>query len=74
MLFSMVRIDPNPRRRKEILFVAAAFALVGVLLTAQIYWVCAPNPIWGKLSIPQCPLGVQFVVCQLVCQSCLSSP
>jgi hypothetical protein len=71
MLFSMIRIDPNPRRRTCILFVAAIFALVGVLLAAQVYWLCATNPTWGKHPVAQCPLGAQFVVCQLVCQSIL---
>jgi len=66
MLFSLIRIDPNSRQRKRLLFVAATFALAGVLLIAQVFWVCGPDPAWRKLSIPQCPLGTQVVVCQLI--------
>jgi len=69
VLFSMIRIDPNPRRRTGILFVAAIFALVGVLLTAQVHWICADKTTWRKRPVPRCPLSTQFVVCQLVCQS-----
>jgi len=66
MLFSIIRIDPDPYQRKRLVFMAATFALAGILLAAQIYWVCVPKPTWKNLSIPQCPLDTQVVVCQLV--------
>jgi len=66
MLLSIIRINPNLYQRKRLMFVAATFALAGILLAAQIYWVCAPKRAWKTLSIPQCPLDTQVVVCQLV--------
>jgi len=66
MLFSIIRIDPDPRQRKRLLFVAAIFALTVVLLVGQVFWVCESNAAWKRLSIPQCPLDTQVAVCQLV--------
>jgi len=66
ILFSIIRIDTNPGQRKRLLLVAAIFALAGVLLLAQLFWVCEPNPAWKQLPTPQCPLDKQIVVCQLV--------
>jgi len=66
MLFSIIRIDPNPYQRKRLLFLAAAFFLAGLFLICQIFWVCIPNPVWKTLPITQCPLNIQVAVCQLV--------
>jgi hypothetical protein len=74
MLFSLIRIEPNSLQRKRLLFVAATFALACALLIAQVFWVCGPNPAWRKLPIPQCPLGTQVVVCQLICQWSFNLP
>jgi len=66
ILFSIIRLDTIPGQRNRFLFVAAGFALAGVLLLAQLFWVCVPDATWRKLPIPQCPLDTQIVACQLI--------
>jgi hypothetical protein len=68
ILFSIIRLHTIPGQRNRFLFVAAGFALAGVLLLAQLFWVCVPDATWRKLPIPQCPLDTQIVACQLICQ------
>jgi hypothetical protein len=68
ILFSMIRIDPSETRRRRLMFVAVAFFVVWVTLVAQLFWVCEPNASWKLLKTPQCPLGEQVAVFQLVCE------
>ncbi|KAF8335095.1 hypothetical protein F5887DRAFT_624166 [Amanita rubescens] len=66
LLFSIIRIDPNPIRRKFLIFNAYIFALVCVLLVAQIFWICEPQRKWKSLKPPQCHVGLQVALLQLV--------
>ncbi|KAF8666182.1 hypothetical protein AX14_006531, partial [Amanita brunnescens Koide BX004] len=64
LLFSIIRIDPNPIRRKYLIFSAYFFVLICVLLVAQLFWVCEPQRRWKSLKSPQCHIELQVAMCQ----------
>ncbi|PSR76750.1 hypothetical protein PHLCEN_2v8235 [Hermanssonia centrifuga] len=68
ILYSVIRIDPNPTTRKHLHRVAALFILVLLIMIAQLFWVCEPlkDPMWKLETSPQCPLDNQVAICQLV--------
>ncbi|KAH8835080.1 hypothetical protein DL96DRAFT_1572760 [Flagelloscypha sp. PMI_526] len=66
ILFSIIRIDPSPRRRR-FLYYSAVFVICALLfLMAQLLWVCEPEPGWKDAANPQCHLPRQVAICQLV--------
>ncbi|KAF8639007.1 hypothetical protein AX17_001786 [Amanita inopinata Kibby_2008] len=65
LLFSIIRIDPHPRRRRWLYFVASLFLIICILLIGQLYWVCEPEPGWKTLKIPQCHLNLSVAVFQM---------
>ena len=39
-------------------------------MVGQLYWVCEPiGHKWKDETAPQCPLGLQVVICQVICKS-----
>ncbi|KAI0045762.1 hypothetical protein FA95DRAFT_1495059 [Auriscalpium vulgare] len=66
ILFSIIRIDPDPHTRRRLRWVAAAFIGAIGFFIAQILWVCEPEPTWKDLPSPQCHLTKQVAICQLV--------
>jgi hypothetical protein len=66
ILFSIIRIDPSGNRHKRA--VAVLFVVLWFVLTAQIFWVCEPEPHWKDTRSPQCVLDKQVAICQLVCE------
>ena len=66
LLFSIIRIDPNPLRRKYLIFNAYIFVLICVLLVAQLFWICEHQRKWMSLKPPQCHIGLQVAIFQLV--------
>ncbi|KAI0053213.1 hypothetical protein FA95DRAFT_1552711 [Auriscalpium vulgare] len=66
ILFSIIRIDPDPHTRRRLRWVAAAFIGAIGFFIAQILWVCEPEPKWKDLPSPQCHLTKQVAICQLV--------
>ncbi|KAH9972395.1 hypothetical protein BJV74DRAFT_210877 [Russula compacta] len=67
ILFSIIRIDPDPVMRKRLMWLAAAFvAAIGLFFT-QLFWVCETmHNGWKNKASPQCPLPKQVAICQLV--------
>jgi hypothetical protein len=65
MLFSIIRIDPNLRRRRWLYFIASLYIVVYILLGFQLLWVCQQEGPWKKLATPQCHLTVSVAVAQL---------
>ncbi|KAI0755398.1 hypothetical protein BC629DRAFT_1662758, partial [Irpex lacteus] len=66
ILYSIIRIDPNPRMRIVLHRVAVMFIVVMLVMCAQLFWVCEPLDTWKNTKSPQCPLTKQVAICQLV--------
>ncbi|KAF9465587.1 hypothetical protein BDZ94DRAFT_1253482 [Collybia nuda] len=66
ILFSIIRVDPSDSRKRLLKLVAVLFSIVCIVLIAQLYWVCEPQPKWKDLPSPQCTLNKQIAICQLV--------
>lgn len=67
-----MRIYPYQAQKKYLLAVAILFAITGLVMEAQLFWVCIPNKSWQTLADPQCPLGTEVAVLQLVSE-CIST-
>ena len=52
--------------------VAILFVIIFLVMEAQLFWVCIPKKGWQTLPNPQCSLGTQVGVLQLV-SKCISS-
>ena len=66
ILFSIIKIDPNP---KFLHAIAVAFLVCGSVMIGQLFWVCEPIGYkWKFAAAPQCPVGFQVVICQIVCK------
>ena len=46
--------------------IATLFFITFLVMEAQLFWVCIPKKSWQVLPNPQCPLGTQVAVLQLV--------
>lgn len=69
ILYSVIRLDPSPHRRKILLYIAAGYMTVTVILLCQLFWICEPENMgnhWKDLRNPQCTLNKQVAICQLV--------
>ncbi|EKM51748.1 uncharacterized protein PHACADRAFT_262067 [Phanerochaete carnosa HHB-10118-sp] len=66
ILYSVIRIDPNPRTRMYLHRIGIIFIVVLMVMIAQLFWVCEPMPEWKHELSPQCPLDHQVAICQLV--------
>ncbi|KAF8634647.1 hypothetical protein AX15_000790 [Amanita polypyramis BW_CC] len=66
LLFSIIRIDLNPLRRSYLFFNAYLFGMLCLLLVAQLFWDCEPRRRWKLLNPPQCHIGLQVAIFQLI--------
>ncbi|KDQ54571.1 hypothetical protein JAAARDRAFT_60555 [Jaapia argillacea MUCL 33604] len=66
ILFSIIRLDPNPVMRSRLKWVAGVFIACIFFFFAQLMWVCEPEPKWKNAASPQCELNKQVAICQLV--------
>ena len=67
ILFSIIKIESNP---KFLIIIAGGFLVYGSVMVGQLYWVCEPiGHKWKDETAPQCPLGLQVVICQVICKS-----
>jgi hypothetical protein len=70
ILFSIIRIDPDPVMRRRLGWLAGAFIAAIALFFTQLFWVCETmHNGWKNKPSPQCPLPKQVAICQLVCTS-----
>ena len=69
ILFSIIRIDPDPVMRHRLKWLAAAFlAAVGGLFF-QLFWTCEHIHGWKNKASPQCPLPKGVAIFQLISAS-----
>ncbi|EIW78684.1 hypothetical protein CONPUDRAFT_31182, partial [Coniophora puteana RWD-64-598 SS2] len=66
ILYSVIRIDPDPRTRRILHRIAIIFIVILLIMIAQVLWVCEPMHDWKNAASPQCPLNKQVAICQLV--------
>jgi hypothetical protein len=48
---------------------AAFFVIFWVILTAQVFWVCIPEQTWKQQALPQCVLGNNVGIAQVISPS-----
>jgi len=61
-----MRIEPDPMKKRYLKWISWIFIVTALVLIAQLYWVCEPQPRWKDAVSPQCTLTKQVVICQLV--------
>ncbi|KAG1872289.1 hypothetical protein F4604DRAFT_2013148 [Suillus subluteus] len=66
ILFTVVRLAYWGTQRRILICIAIIFGVVWALLFAQVWWTCELNPSWKKLPRPQCPLGRNVAIAQIV--------
>lgn len=67
ILFSIIRIDPDPRWQRRLKYIAALFIFALLFFLSQVFWVCEPTRhIWEQRASPQCSLGKEVAICQVV--------
>lgn len=66
ILFSIIRIDPDPVMRHRLKWLAAAFVAAICFLLSQLFWTCEGIHGWKNKASPQCPLPKQVAICQLI--------
>ncbi|KAF8690338.1 hypothetical protein AX14_003003 [Amanita brunnescens Koide BX004] len=66
LLFSLIRVDPHPQRRRFLHYVAVVYVILCILLVFQLVWICQAQPHWKTRPVPQCHLGWQIALFQLI--------
>ncbi|PPQ82833.1 hypothetical protein CVT25_009208 [Psilocybe cyanescens] len=65
ILLTVIRISLG-RMRKLLVWTGILFGITWAILFAQIWWVCEGNPQWKTKNHPQCPLGTNVAVAQVI--------
>ncbi|KAG2047236.1 hypothetical protein BDR06DRAFT_944396 [Suillus hirtellus] len=66
ILFTVVRLAYWGTQRRILICVAILFGVIWGILFAQVWWTCESNPSWKQLPRPQCPLGRDVAIAQIV--------
>jgi len=66
ILFSVIRITPTPGMRVILFYIAGFFILIWAILVVQPFWICEQEPGWKDSPNPQCVLGLQSSVTQII--------
>lgn len=66
ILFTIVRLTVRGSLRNTLMFVFAAFIVAWIILFAQVFWVCEAEPGWKSLPRPQCDLGRNVAIAQII--------
>ncbi|KAG1808373.1 uncharacterized protein BJ212DRAFT_1303001 [Suillus subaureus] len=62
----VVRLAYWGTQRRILIRIAIIFGVIWAILFAQVWWTCESNPSWKKLPRPQCPLGRNVAIAQIV--------
>ncbi|KIJ40436.1 hypothetical protein M422DRAFT_173713 [Sphaerobolus stellatus SS14] len=65
ILFTVVRFLVGTLR-KILSYVFIVFLTIWAVLFAQVWWVCEPEPGWKDAPLPQCDLGLNVAVVQVI--------
>ncbi|KAM6492193.1 hypothetical protein JOM56_011917, partial [Amanita muscaria] len=65
LLFSVIRIDPNKKRRKWLYGIGTLYVVACLLLITQLLWICEHESQWKTMQTPQCHLTLPIGVAQL---------
>jgi hypothetical protein len=65
ILFTMIRLAIG-RLRTFLIYMAMAFGMTWAILFAQVWWVCEKEAGWKDQPIPQCDLGLNVAVAQVI--------
>ncbi|KAG2341768.1 hypothetical protein BDR05DRAFT_964773 [Suillus weaverae] len=66
ILFTVVRLAYWGTQRRLLVGIAIIFGVVWAILFAQVWWTCESNPSWKHQRRPQCPLGRNVAIAQIV--------
>jgi hypothetical protein len=66
ILFTVVRLAYWGTQRRLLVRIAIIFGVVWAILFAQVWWTCETDPSWKKQPRPQCPLGRNVAIAQIV--------
>ncbi|KAJ7648071.1 hypothetical protein FB45DRAFT_823211 [Roridomyces roridus] len=66
ILFTVIRLSFGTQRR-VLSIVAISFFVAWAVLFSQIWWVCEGDPAWKNLALPQCILGRNVAIAQIIC-------
>jgi hypothetical protein len=66
ILFTVVRLTVPGTLRRVLKFTTIAFVTAWAVLFAQVFWVCEPEPGWKTQPRPQCDLGRNVAIAQII--------
>ncbi|OBZ69447.1 hypothetical protein A0H81_10643 [Grifola frondosa] len=66
ILFTVIRITVPGLLRRLLVISAIMFGVTWTILFAQVFWVCESEPGWKDLHPPQCDLGRNVAIAQIV--------
>ncbi|KAG2124209.1 hypothetical protein DEU56DRAFT_917083 [Suillus clintonianus] len=66
ILFTVVRLAYYGTQRRILVCIAIIFGVVWAVLFAQVWWTCESDPSWKKQPRPQCNLGRNVAIAQIV--------
>ncbi|KAF7340300.1 hypothetical protein MVEN_01949100 [Mycena venus] len=70
VMFNVIRLSPSLsffRRLRQLLYsVVVVFFVAWTVLFAQVWWVCERQPGWKNQAAPQCALGRDVAIAQLI--------
>ncbi|KAK7008117.1 hypothetical protein R3P38DRAFT_3027438 [Favolaschia claudopus] len=66
MMFTVIRLSIFGRVRQTFFLMVAVFFAVWLILFAQVWWVCERQPGWKDKPSPQCALGLDVAIAQLI--------
>jgi len=65
ILFTIIRLSVG-RFRKILTYAVAVFLVIWSILFAQVFWVCEREPGWKDDPLPQCDLGLNVAIAQVI--------
>jgi len=70
LVFTAVRIAAFRHQKMCFIAVAILFGIIYIVLVAQIFWLCEPQPDWKTADPPQCDLGLQRSITEICTDVC----